>query len=325
MVPGHDVSVRTAPLKHAPAFRTVRRMEPTSPDDLDERLESLPWEHVRPAEAPDRRWMMVAAGAVVVAAVTASATRTLWPDPPLAAPATPATTVTVASTGVTPSTMAVPSSSGAETSVLPSEPPMTEADLRAIAPDDAVRAVTAHAEWFMTEWLTIDGGGSDSAPDLLPDGMEVPIVEDSARSFVESATALSAEEIELGSWEVGVLVRSLSALGDGDYLRIPARVFLVTVGIGDDGPFVADLPSPGPIPAGRAPAMALVEESAPAQVSNAALGIMREAGLPDETTIRTSRLGDLWRVTGVVRDEAGVPFVVAVWLDESGEHVPAPG
>jgi hypothetical protein len=201
---------------------------------------------------------------------------------------------------------------------------MTEADLRAIAPDDAVRAVTAHAEWFMTEWLTLDGG-SERAPDLLPDGMEVPIVEDSARSFVESATALSAEEIEVGFWEVGVLVRSLSALGDGDYLRIPARVFLVTVGIGDDGPFVADLPTPGPIPAGRAPALALVEELAPAHVSNAALGIMREAGLPDEATIGTSRLGDLWRVTGVVRDGAGVPFVVAVWLDDAGERVPAPG
>jgi hypothetical protein len=26
-----------------------------------------------------------------------------------------------------------------------------------------------------------------------------------------------------------------------------------------------------------------------------------------------------------VRDEAGVPFVVAVWLDGSGERVPAPG
>ena len=30
---------------------------------------------------------------------------------------------------------------------------------------------------------------------------------------------------------------ALSAFGDGDYLRIPARVFLVTIGIGDDGPF----------------------------------------------------------------------------------------
>jgi hypothetical protein len=173
--------------------------------------------------------------------------------------------------------------------------------------------------------LTIDGRPSDAAPALLPDGMEVPAVDASARSFVESAVALSAEETGLGTWEVAVLVRSLSAFGDGDYLRIPARVFLVTVGIGDDGPFVADLPSPGPLPVGRAAELDLVEESAPAHVADAALTTMRDAGLPDETTMTTFRLGDLWRVTAVVRDAAGVPFVVAVWIGGSGERVPAPG
>jgi hypothetical protein len=203
--------------------------------------------------------------------------------------------------------------------------PVTEADLRAISPDDAARAVSAHAEWFVSEWLTIDGRPSGTAPALLPDTMDLPVVDASARSFVESAVALSAEEIEIGSWEVAVLVRTLSAFGDGDYLRIPARVFLVTVGIGDDGPFVADLPSPGPLPVGRAAAMDLIEESAPGHVTDSALATMREAGLPDDATLSTFRFADLWRVTGVVRDGAGVPFVVAVWLDESGKRVPAPG
>jgi hypothetical protein len=202
---------------------------------------------------------------------------------------------------------------------------VTEADLRAISPDDAARAVTAHAEWFMSEWLTIDGSSSDTAPALLPEGVDVPVIDASARSFVESAVGLSAEEVGFGQWEVAVLVRSLSAFGDGDYLRIPARVFLVTVGIGDDGPFVADLPSPGPLPAGRAAATEFVEEPAPVPVTDAALTIMREAGLPDDASIGTFRLDRLWRVTGVVRDGAGVPFMVAVWLDESGERVPAPG
>ncbi len=295
-------------------------MEPTSADELDERLESLPWEHVRPPEARDRRWMMVLAGAVVVAAVVASATRTLWPAPPLTADLAPSSTVESAPS----STHAVLSGAG-EAPVEASASPVTEADLRAISPDDAARAVTAHAEWFLSEWLTIDGRPSDTTPALLPAGVDVPVIDASARSFVESAVGLSAEEVGLGSWEVAVLVRSLSAFGDGDYLRVPARVFLVTVGIGDDGPFVVDLPSPGPLPVGRAAALELIEDTAPARVTDAALATMRAAGLPDEASLDTFRSGALWRVTGAVRDQAGVPFVVAVWLDESGERVPAPG
>ena len=202
---------------------------------------------------------------------------------------------------------------------------MTEADLRAISPDDAARAVTAHAEWFVTEWLTIDGTEAGTATKLLPADVEVPVIDASARSFVESAVGLSTHEIRPGSWEVGVLVRSLSAFGDGGYSRIPARVFVVTVGIGDDGPFVLDLPSPGPMPVGRASAIDFAEAEAPAPVTDAALAIMRKAGLPDEASIGTFRRAGLWRVTGVVRDLAGVPFVVAVWLDDSGQQVPAPG
>lgn len=307
-------------MKGSSNWHTVRRMEPTSSEDLDERLESLPWEHLRPAERPDRRWMMVVAGAVVIVAVVSSATRTLWPGPPLGAPVVPTSTAVEAlstTTYVTPSVTAAPPSTEAF--------PMTEADLRAISPTDAARAVTAHAVWFMSEWLTVDGGVSDVAPDLLPVGVEVPAIDGSAKSFVESAVGLSAEEIRPGSWEVAVLVRSLSAFGEGDHRRIPARVFLVTVGIGDDGPFVADLPSPGSVPAGRAAPAEFTEEPAPMAVTDAALAIMRQAGLPDEASIGTFRLGDLWRVTGVVRDLAGVPFAVAVWLDGSGERVPAPG
>jgi hypothetical protein len=289
-------------------------MEPTSPDDLDERFESLPWEQVRGAEPPDRRWMVIVSVAVVITAVTASATRTLWPAQPLSARVAPPTT-----------TAHTPASTASTTAGIDGDRPVTEADLRAISPDDAARAVAAHAEWFVAEWLTLDDESSDVVPALLPEGVSVPVLDESARSFVESTVALSVEELGFGSWEVAVLVRSLSAFEDGDYLRIPARVFLVSVGIGEEGPFVADLPAPGPLPSGRASILELIDESAPEGVIDAAVTSMREAGLPDESTIATARLGELWRVSAVVRDRAGVPFVVAVWLDGSGERVPAPG
>lgn len=289
-------------------------MEPVSPDDLDERFESLPWENVAAAKSPDRRWMVILASALVVAAVSASAARTLWPAPPLTAPA-PSTSTTTAQASTT----------VAVTSPVDDSRPVTEADLRAVSPDDAKRAVSAHAEWFVTEWLTMDGQPSEATSTLLPDGVDVPLLDESARSFVESAVTLSTEEIGFGSWEVAVLVRSLSAFGEGDYLRIPARVFLVTVGIGEDGPFVSDLPAPGPLPSGKAAALDLDEEAAPSSVVDSAITLIREAGLPDQSSITTSRLGEFWRVGAVVRDRAGVPFAVAVWIDEAGERVPAPG
>ena len=313
-VPGHGNPVRTTLLMRRPRFRTVRRMEPTSRDDLDERFESLPWEQVRGAGPPDRRWVVIVAGAVVVAAITASATRTLWPAQPLSAPV-----------ALPPTTAAIPATTAPAPAGLHEDHPVTEADLRAIAPEDAARAVAAHAEWFVSEWLTLDGELSEVVPALLPEGVGVPVLDESARSFVESAVALSVEDLGFGSWEVAVLVRSLSAFGESDYLRIPARVFLVSVGIGEEGPFVTDLPAPGPLPSGRASTFDLVDEPAPDGVVDAAITSMREAGLPDESTIATGRLGQLWRVSAVVRDRAGVPFVVAVWIDDSGERVPAPG
>ncbi len=256
--------------------------------------------------------MTIVAVAVVIAAVTASATRTLWPSPPLAAPPTTSMAVSPAVTqaAATPTTVAARL--------------LTEADLRAISPDDATRAVAAHAQWFVTEWLTIDGEMSSAARAMVPEGTSVTSLDESARSFVESAIVTSVSEVGEAVWEASVLVRSLSAFGEGGYMRVPARVFLVTVAIGEDGPFVLDVPTPGPLPVATSAPLDLVDEQAPAGVIAAAIDVMGEGGLVDEASVRSQRSAALWRVSGVVRDDAGVPVMVAVWTDHEGGRVPAP-
>jgi hypothetical protein len=287
-------------------------MEPSSPADQDERVESLPWERLATPDGVDRRRMALVAAAVVVAAVTASAARTLWPSAPLTA--TPDTSVVVASatTETTPPTTTEPARL------------ITEADLRAISPEDAIRAVTARAQWFVTEWLTIDGATSPAAAEMMPAEASVSVLDESARSFVESAIVTSVTEVGESAWEVAVLVRSLSAFGDAGYIRIPARVFLVTVSMGEDGPFVMDVPTPGPLPIATASSLDLVDEQAPSDVVSAAIDVMSQAGLVEEASIGSQRSADLWRVSGVVRDDAGVPIAVVVWTDSEGRRVPAP-
>ena len=294
-------------------FHTFGTMQ--SQNDADERVESVPWEHIGKPDDANRRRLVVVALAVFVAAVTASATRTLWPAPPLSVQ--PVTSPTVAETTAPPSPAPiVPSSVPAR--------PVTEADLRALLPEDAERAVSAHAQWFVTEWLTVDGSASPVAASMTPEGTSLAPVDASVRSFVESAIVLSVTEAAEAVWDVAVLVRTLSSTGDGDYLRIPPRVFLVTVGIGDEGPFVLDLPTPGPLPVARSAELELVTAEAPGAVVGAAIAVMSEAGLVDESSVTSSTAGGLWRLDGVVRDPAGVPLEVVVWLDDSGSRVPAP-
>lgn len=294
-------------------FHTFGTMQ--SQNDADERVESVPWEHIGKPDDANRRRLVVVALAVFVAAVTASATRTLWPAPPLSVQ--PVTSPTVAETTATPPPAPI---------VPPPVParPVTEADLRALLPEDAERAVSAHAQWFVTEWLTVDGSASPVAASMTPEGTSLAPVDASVRSFVESAIVLSVTEAAEAVWDVAVLVRTLSSTGDGDYLRIPPRVFLVTVGIGDEGPFVLDLPTPGPLPVARSAELELVAAEAPGAVVGAAIAVMSEAGLVDESSVTSSTAGGLWRLDGVVRDPAGVPLEVVVWLDDSGSRVPAP-
>lgn len=299
---------------------------PTS-DHVDERLESVPWDDlIRPTHDPRQR-VVLALFAAVVVVIAASAARTLWPSPPLAGP----TVVSAANTNsVGAQVESLESTLGSlddetlvDEMVAPVEP-ISEADLRAVSPLDAGRTAVAYAELFVYQWLTLDGGSTDAVDEMLPSGMLTEPVDPSARSFVESAIGMSATEIGASTWQVEVVVRSLSAFADGEYLRVPPRAYSVTIRLTDHGPAIVDLPSPSEVAISRVGQVDTEPAEAPEEVMTAARSIMGVVGLIDDTTLTSSKAGDAWRVAGVVRDGAGVPVRIAIWLDGQGRRITVP-
>ena len=120
-------------------------MEP----ERNETYERIPWETLE-EKKPDRQWMMMAvAGAVVLGAVAYSfmsnrpapiPVASLWPQP-----------CRDNSSGTpVPQAVAQP--------VATTAPVVTaEADLYAVHPERVIDRAVAHAEWFVAEYLTMDG------------------------------------------------------------------------------------------------------------------------------------------------------------------------
>lgn len=295
----------------------VRRMDPSNGDHVDQRLESVPWEHLLRAPSDSRRRVLMVLVAVAAAVIAASAARTLWPAPPLTAVPISAEENSVVSVPTT--EIEVPTTDPVVTAA-----PMSEADLRAVSAEDASRSAIAYAELFVAQWLTLDGQPSEALEAMIPSGVSASAVDPSARSFVESAIGLSATEVGFSTWQVDVVVRSLSAFGDGDYVRVAPRAFAVTVRITDDGMAITDLPSPTPIPVAQISSVETLSDIAPTTVMERARAILAHGGLVDESSLSAAKARDCWRVEGIVRDAAGVPVKVAVWLDGEGRQVAVP-
>ena len=130
---------------------------------------------------------------------------------------------------------------------------LSEADLMAIDPASATMAATARAEWFVTDYFTVDGS---PAPDLvtvfvgdaaLP---ELPQSTDDAVSFVEWARAHSVRPSPDGLI-VTVLFRTLLRNGEQPLERSPVRAVDVTVVVEDERTAIGALPLPVPVPSAR--------------------------------------------------------------------------
>lgn len=291
---------------------------PPTEDLSDEVLESVPWEALGRPDPPDHRmWYVLGAAAVVVVAISASAARTLWPSPPLQAPAAgPSVTTQVSPTTVT--TMGV---TPATTSPAPL---ISEADLRAVDAEHLERWAASHAEWFLAEWFTLDGSDRTGVADLLPEGAPAGPVDPAARSFVESVSTRSVTPTGVDRFEVVALVRLLSASDGGAYMRQPATAYSVAVGIVDGLPAILDLPMPAELDFARAAAPPGVEAEPPPEVMEGALEAVAGFGTPDRSSVTATTTGSSWRVTLMIEDAAGVSWPVAVWLDAEGGRRRAP-
>jgi hypothetical protein len=280
-------------------------MEPERNVERSEVYERIPWETLE-EKKPDRQWMMLAvAGAMVLGALAYTWTSSR------AAPA-PTTTVTAAVPDSNVPVAAAPPAAPvapATSAAVPAPILTAEADLFAVDPERAIDRATAHAEWFVAEYLTVDGSEESRATlgALLPVGVPLPVAPEGSRVFVEWVRAIGVEEIGEMAFRVTVLARSLAAPAGGDYVRQQPLGLEVDVSIADPAPQVMMAPVIAPVAPGEAHQLQMSE--VPEDVGAKAL----------ETSGGTEVVGGVqgpngWRVVVMApgTDGVGRPVTVAV-------------
>ncbi len=235
-------------------------MEP----ERNETYERIPWETLE-EKKPDRQWMMMAvAGAVVLGALAYSFMSNRPAPMPVAS--------TVAAAMPETSVAASPVPQAAAQPVATTAPVVTaEADLYAVHPERVIDRAVAHAEWFVAEYLTMDGTeeGRAALTALLPAGVPVPAAADGTRVFVEWVRASAVEEIGQLVYRVTVLARSLAAAANAEYQRQAPLQVAVDVSVAGEAPQVVMAPQVSPAQPGPAHQLALV--TVPEEVGAAAL------------------------------------------------------
>jgi len=235
-------------------------MEP----ERNETYERIPWETLE-EKKPDRQWMMMAvAGAVVLGALAYSFMSNRTAPVPVVS--------TLAAAAPETSAVASPVPQAVPPPVATTAPVVTaEADLYAVHPERVIDRAVAHAEWFVAEYLTMDGTeeGRSALMALLPAGVPMPAAEEGTRVFVEWVRATSVEEVGQLVYRVTVLARSLAAEANAEYQRQAPLQVDVEVSMAGDAAQVVMAPRVSPAQPGPAHQLALV--TVPEEVGAAAL------------------------------------------------------
>jgi hypothetical protein len=218
--------------------------------ERNEVFERIPWETLE-EKKPDRQWIMLAvAGAIVLGALAYTWTSSRAAPPTMSTTAATVPT-TVPAVAAAPPVAAVPAQA---TSSVPAPVVTAEADLYAVHPERAIDRAIAHAEWFVAEYLTVDGSEESQATigALLPVGVPSPVATEGTRVFVEWVRAMEVEEIGDLTYRVTVLARSLAAEPGSDYVRQPPFGLEVDVSVAGDSAQVVAAPRVAPATMGEA-------------------------------------------------------------------------
>ena len=127
-----------------------------------------------------------------------------------------------------------------------------EADVMALIPQFETSAVAARAEWFVTDFFTVDGDAAapDSVRGSLPAGAIAPDHDLGAGvSYVEWARAISVEQTDADGFEVTVVFRTLAGSDRTSLRRQAVRAVAVGVAVDSGGAVgVVDIPEPAALP-----------------------------------------------------------------------------
>jgi hypothetical protein len=296
-----------------------------------ERFESIPWASLVPERNPNlRRYLAVALTVVVGVVLGVVGGRILRGDtgrsvvvsPPAAVPSQiPMPQTAQPTVAPAPSSLQAIVAEPTPSPVVnvPAPPRLySEADLMAVMPEEEMRAAAMRAEWFVTDFFTVDGEASAGADVLaaLPAGIgnsPLPHIDGGGISYVEWARAFFVEPLGPARYHIEVAFRSLAGPGPGQLVRGPVRAVSVEVRLGVDGEtIVADYPAPIEMP----PALQLegdevAEADAPPEILAEALAAASAVG-SDPAVVLTGLDDDGWRIVVMVGDESGLRWPLAV-------------
>ena len=301
--------------------------------DKAEQFESIPWASLAPPRNVGTRRLLSIAGTLIagvglgvvaggalqsdagrsvtvtLAPVGAAGATGLQPDGPTpAAPTLP-----------NPALPEAPAPAREETENVPAAPRLySEADLMAVMPEEEMRAAAMRAEWFVTDFFTVDGDVSAVSDVLaaLPTGrsaLPLPHGSGSGLSHVEWARAYLVEPLGPGRYRVAVAFRTLAGPARGELVRSPARAVTVDVQVGADGATrVADYPAPlGFPPSLEVEVTVIPEMQASPDVLGGALTAASSVGT-EPAVLLAGLDADGWRIVVLVGDQSGLRWPLAV-------------
>lgn len=291
-----------------------------------EEFEHIPWSNLLSEHRRERgRSLYLAAGIVIALGVGAFGARLAFgsgsggDDAPLSS-ADP-TAVTLTTVAPAPETPAV----GAEAAAAEALP--SEADLMAFLPAPAELLAVARAEWFVSDYFTIDGAeaGESNVTSAFVSNTELPPLphsaEQSATSYVEWARAFRVNTLAGGNYAVGVLFRTLYSDDEGEFRRSAVRAVEIEVTVDGRHSGVVELPMPIPPPFALDldPPTALDDPAKDEEVSQALDYAFLFDGDPSVLAAAAGP-GD-WRVVLGIEDASGIewPMVVRRRLLEAGD------
>lgn len=207
-----------------------------------------------------------------------------------------------------------PVGAGPPQTAVPQPQIYSEADLMAVLPPRPELEAIARAEWFVTDYFTVDGDQAlaDSVAAALPDAITLPTSDGQAISYVEWARAVAVADNLDGSFDVTVWFRTLAGTGDGGFDRTGVRAVEVRLVTDELGRFAfADIPIAETVePLGVGPAWPASAIASPELAASAA----QEAALvgTDPELQTAGQDEDGWRLVFSVGDASGLRFPIVV-------------
>ena len=279
---------------------------------MDE-YEEIPWSTLLSEHRQGRAKTLYVAAAVV-AAVVVGFLGIRWLTAPGhgdgVAIAAPTETSTVASDETVESTT-ITTTTTTRSAVL------SEADLMAVQPSIAELAAVARAEWFVTDYFTVDGPLPEELISAFVNDAALPDMPDPTQadiSYVEWARAFDARPTASG-YVVSVVFRSLTEEPSGAFVRSPVRAVDVLVTVDDGETAIADLPIPI-LPPVYHTIDGWMETEGEAH-EEAIAATLDYAGMFDENAVvvQSGAAGPEWRVVFTIGDRSGNRWPVVMRSD----------